>query len=75
VENTIVSGIKSCAGAFDASSTKGPILPHLRNIDGLNTHDDGFQLAIAGGVTSVQVLSGSVNNIGIEKHQYVLEIG
>ncbi|KAJ7240322.1 carbohydrate esterase family 9 protein [Mycena haematopus] len=52
------------AGAFDASSTDGPILPFLRNIDGLNSHDDGFQLAIAGGVTSVQILSGSTNNIG-----------
>ncbi|KAJ7684011.1 carbohydrate esterase family 9 protein [Mycena rosella] len=52
------------AGGFDVSSRHGPILPWLRNIDGLNTHDDGFQLAIAGGVTSVQVLSSSVNNIG-----------
>ncbi|KAJ7129499.1 carbohydrate esterase family 9 protein [Mycena epipterygia] len=52
------------AGAFDASSKAGPILPWLRNIDGFNTHDESFQLAIAGGVTSVQVLSGSMNNIG-----------
>ncbi|KAF7355475.1 Carbohydrate esterase family 9 protein [Mycena sanguinolenta] len=50
-------------GAFDAVSTKGPILPYLQNIDGLNTHDDGFQLAVAGGVTSVQILAGSTNHI------------
>ncbi|KAJ7682612.1 hypothetical protein DFH06DRAFT_1076348 [Mycena polygramma] len=52
------------AGAFDARSKNGPILPWLRNIDGFNTHDDAFQLAIAGGVTSAQMLSGSTNNIG-----------
>ena len=43
---------------------KGPILPWLRSIDGLNTHDDGYELAMAGGVTSVQVLPGSNNAIG-----------
>ncbi|KAJ6598878.1 carbohydrate esterase family 9 protein [Mycena vulgaris] len=49
---------------LDVGSKHGPTLPWLRNIDGFNTHDDGFQLAIAGGVTSAQVLSGSMNNIG-----------
>ncbi|KAJ6490404.1 hypothetical protein C8R47DRAFT_1124518 [Mycena vitilis] len=52
------------AGAFDARSRNGPILPWLRNIDGFNTHDDAFQLAMAGGVTSAQILSGSMNKIG-----------
>ncbi|KAJ7638937.1 carbohydrate esterase family 9 protein [Roridomyces roridus] len=51
-------------GNHDVSSTKGPILPWLRNIDGFNTHDDAFRLAVAGGVTSVQVLAGSANNLG-----------
>ncbi|KAJ7044508.1 carbohydrate esterase family 9 protein [Mycena alexandri] len=51
------------AGASDFNSKNGPILPGLRLVDGFNTHDDAFQLAIAGGVTSVQVLSGSTNNI------------
>ncbi|KAJ7765048.1 hypothetical protein DFH07DRAFT_902839 [Mycena maculata] len=57
-------GTPFLTGAFDANPKHGPVLPWLRNIDGFNTHDDGFQLAIAGGVTSVQVLSGSMNNIG-----------
>ncbi|KAJ7490396.1 carbohydrate esterase family 9 protein [Mycena galericulata] len=57
-------GAPFLAGAFDVNSKNGPVLPWLRNIDGFNTHDDGFQLAIAGGVTSVQVLSGSMNNLG-----------
>ncbi|PPQ64627.1 hypothetical protein CVT24_008364 [Panaeolus cyanescens] len=52
------------SGAVDLNSNKGPILPYLRSIDGLNTHDDAFELAMAGGVTSVQVLPGSSNAIG-----------
>ncbi|KIM83388.1 hypothetical protein PILCRDRAFT_69640 [Piloderma croceum F 1598] len=51
-------------GAFDVTSPNGPVLPYLRSIDGFNTHDDAFQLAISGGVTSVQVLPGSGNAIG-----------
>jgi len=52
------------AGAVDFDSNKGPILPWLRSADGLNTHDDGYLLAMAGGVTSAQVLPGSSNAIG-----------
>ncbi|PFH51276.1 hypothetical protein AMATHDRAFT_142867 [Amanita thiersii Skay4041] len=51
-------------GALDYKSKKGPISPWLRSMDGFNTHDDAFQLAIAGGVTTVQVLPGSSNAIG-----------
>lgn len=51
-------------GASDGNSHKGPILPWLRSIDGLNTHDAAYELAIAGGVTTAQILPGSANNIG-----------
>lgn len=51
-------------GAFDVNSVRGPTLPWLRSIDGFNTHDDGFELGIAGGVTSAQILPGSGNSIG-----------
>ncbi|KAJ7182422.1 hypothetical protein C8R43DRAFT_1100885 [Mycena crocata] len=51
-------------GASDGNSHKSPILPWLRSIDGLNTHDDAYRLAIAGGVTTAQILPGSANNIG-----------
>lgn len=51
-------------GAFELNSPNGPILPYLRSIDGFNTHDEAFQLAIAGGVTSAQILPGSSNAIG-----------
>lgn len=51
-------------GAYDMNSPNGPVLPWLRSIDAFNTHDESFELAIAGGVTSVQVLPGSGNAIG-----------
>lgn len=52
-------------GAIDLNSNKGPIAPWLRSIDGLNTHDDSYELAMAGGVTSAQVMPGSRNAIGL----------
>ncbi|KAI0080817.1 hypothetical protein K474DRAFT_1636767 [Panus rudis PR-1116 ss-1] len=51
-------------GTFDVNSPNGPVLPWLRSIDAFDTHDDAFELAIAGGVTSAQVLPGSGNAIG-----------
>ncbi|KAF9449461.1 hypothetical protein P691DRAFT_853918 [Macrolepiota fuliginosa MF-IS2] len=51
-------------GAADTNSVKAPILPWLRSIDGINTHDAAFELTVAGGVTTAQVLPGSANNIG-----------
>jgi hypothetical protein len=48
----------------DFNSDHGPILPWLRSLDGLNTHDDSYPLSISGGVTTALVLPGSGNNIG-----------
>ncbi|KAM6500145.1 hypothetical protein JOM56_003159 [Amanita muscaria] len=59
-----VSSAPELKGARDVNSHKAPILPWLRSIDGLNTHDESYRLAIAGGVTTAQVLPGSANNIG-----------
>ena len=56
--------VPATSGTFDVNSAHGPVSPWLRSIDGFNTHDEAFQLAIAGGVTSVQVLPGSGNAIG-----------
>ena len=50
------------AGALELDSPNGPILPWLRSIDGLNTHDAAFAYAVAGGVTTVQVLPDSGHN-------------
>ncbi|KAG1742007.1 hypothetical protein EDB19DRAFT_2038647 [Suillus lakei] len=51
-------------GAQDTNSHKAPILPWLRSIDGINTHDASYELAMAGGVTTAQILPGSANDIG-----------
>ncbi|TFK75753.1 composite domain of metallo-dependent hydrolase [Pluteus cervinus] len=62
------SPITRGTGADDVDSNKGPILPWLRTVDGLNTHDDGYELAISGGVTSAQVLPGNKNAIGLQAY-------
>ncbi|OCH94307.1 hypothetical protein OBBRIDRAFT_789441 [Obba rivulosa] len=59
-----VLSVPATGGTFDVGSRHGPVAPWLRSIDGFNTHDDAFKLAIAGGVTSAQVLPGSGNAIG-----------
>ncbi|KAF9053390.1 hypothetical protein BJ165DRAFT_1447326 [Panaeolus papilionaceus] len=51
-------------GASDGNSIQAPIQPWLRSIDGLNTHDDSYELAMSGGVTTAQILPGSANSIG-----------
>ena len=52
------------AGAYDVDSPKGPIAPWLRSLDALNTHDEAAEYAMAGGVTTVQVVPGNTNPIG-----------
>lgn len=52
-------------GASDGNSYKGLVLPWLRALDGLNTHDDGFALAVAGGLTTSLILPGSANAMGM----------
>jgi hypothetical protein len=51
-------------GSEDFDSKKGPVLPWLRSIEGLHTRDNEFELAMAAGVTSAQVLAGASNSIG-----------
>ncbi|KDQ57533.1 hypothetical protein JAAARDRAFT_267221 [Jaapia argillacea MUCL 33604] len=52
------------SGASDGNSIKGPVLAWLRSIDGLNTRDESYRLAVAGGVTTSLILPGSANAIG-----------
>jgi hypothetical protein len=52
------------SGAADGNSRHGPVLPWMRSVDGLNTHDDAYALSVAGGITSALVLPGSANAIG-----------
>lgn len=42
----------SFEGTNDGNSLKGNTNPYLRAIDGVNTHDDGYPLIIAGGTTT-----------------------
>ena len=42
----------------------GSIQPWLRSLDGLNTHDESYRLALAGGLTTALVIPGSANAIG-----------
>ncbi|KAH9948084.1 hypothetical protein B0H21DRAFT_848524 [Amylocystis lapponica] len=51
-------------GADDVNSEKGPIVPWLRSLDALNTHDEGYEHSMAGGVTTSLILPGSGNAIG-----------
>ncbi|OJT07645.1 hypothetical protein TRAPUB_1485 [Trametes pubescens] len=59
-----VNSAPSLRGASDGNSRKGPILPWLRALDGLNTHDEAYRLSASGGVTTALVLPGSANAIG-----------
>lgn len=51
-------------GSDDTNSLNGPILPWLRAVDAMNTHDESFRLSAAGGVTTSLILPGSANAIG-----------
>jgi hypothetical protein len=60
-----VDSSPSLEGSDDTNSLKGLVLPWLRSLDGLNTHDDAYRLSISGGVTTANVLPGSADAIGI----------
>ncbi|KAI9569587.1 composite domain of metallo-dependent hydrolase [Boletus coccyginus] len=59
-----MDSLPQLSGSSDTNSLKGPILPWLRSLDGLNTHDNSYRLSISGGVTTANVLPGSANAIG-----------
>ena len=58
------------SGANDVDSFKGLALPWLRSVDGLNTRDASYELAVAGGVTTSLILPGSANAIGIASSRH-----
>ncbi|KAI9060293.1 composite domain of metallo-dependent hydrolase [Trametes sanguinea] len=59
-----ISPAPAMKGTGGDNSEKGPVVPWLRALDALNTHDEGFLHAISGGVTTSLVLPGSLNAIG-----------
>ncbi|CCM03593.1 uncharacterized protein FIBRA_05730 [Fibroporia radiculosa] len=52
------------SGSSDVNSMNGLILPWLRSLDAINTHDDGFADTVSGGVTTSLILPGSADAIG-----------
>lgn len=59
-----VASIPGQRGSDDDNSYKAPIMPFLRAFDGLNTHDEAYELFRAGGVATSLILPGSADNIG-----------
>ncbi len=46
-------------GGFQAADQSGPIQPGVRIMDGLNVFDAGYRRAVAGGLTTLNVMPGS----------------
>ncbi|KAJ7253708.1 carbohydrate esterase family 9 protein [Mycena haematopus] len=59
-----VGSSPALSGARDSNSHAGLVLPWMRAIDGLNSHDDAYRLSISGGLTTANVLPGSADAIG-----------
>ncbi|GLB37488.1 putative carbohydrate esterase family 9 protein [Lyophyllum shimeji] len=59
-----VDSVPALKGSDDTNSLKGLVLPWLRSLDGLNTHDEAYRLSVSGGVTTSVVLPGSADAIG-----------
>ena len=51
-------------GGADGNEMTGPVQPGLRAIDAINPHDPGIRMALAGGVTTANIMPGSGNAIG-----------
>ncbi|KAG8763267.1 hypothetical protein FRC11_004954, partial [Ceratobasidium sp. 423] len=67
------SSLPTFEGSGGSNSFKSPILPFLRSLDAINTHDGAFRLFRAGGVATALVLPGSANNIGGQG--FVIKLG
>jgi len=48
----------------DGNEMTGPVQPGLRALDSINPQDPGIRMALAGGVTTVNIMPGSGNVIG-----------
>ncbi len=60
--NVIMPGLictHSHIGGIGAADGSGPIQPGVRVMDSLNVHDSGFRRALAGGLTSLNIMPGS----------------
>ena len=51
-------------GGSDGNEGSGPVQPAVRAVDSINPDDPGIRMAIAGGVTTANIMPGSANVIG-----------
>jgi imidazolonepropionase-like amidohydrolase len=51
-------------GGADGNEMTGPVQPGLRALDAINPNDPSFRMALAGGVTTANIMPGSGNAIG-----------
>jgi imidazolonepropionase-like amidohydrolase len=59
-----IFGRPATGASADGNEMTGPIQPGLRAIDAINPYDPGIKMAVAGGVTTANIMPGSGNAIG-----------
>ncbi len=59
-----IFGRPATGASADGNEMTGPVQPGLRAIDAINPHDPGIRMALAGGVTTANIMPGSGNAIG-----------
>ncbi len=59
-----LSGRPRSPGSRDGNESSGPVQPEIRAIDAINPAEPGIRMALAGGVTTANIMPGSGNVIG-----------
>jgi imidazolonepropionase-like amidohydrolase len=59
-----IFGRPATGAASDGNEMTGPVQPGLRAIDAIDPNDPGIKMALAGGVTTANIMPGSGNAIG-----------
>jgi len=59
-----IFGRPAVGTSADGNEMTGPVQPGLRAIDAINPDDPGIKMAVAGGVTTANIMPGSGNAIG-----------
>src|SRR5205823_13592680 len=59
-----IFGRPMAPGQADGNEMTGPVQPGLRALDAINPDDPGIKMALAGGVTTANIMPGSGNAIG-----------
>jgi imidazolonepropionase-like amidohydrolase len=59
-----IFGRPATGASADGNEMTGPVQPGLRALDAINPDDPGIRMALAGGVTTANIMPGSGNAIG-----------